>query len=468
VISRLTDPAEYGGDPADAFDVVLPSLPGFGFSAALPAAGTACRIPELWNRLMTDVLGYDRYGAHDGDIGAMVTNRLAVEHPEALIGIHVTMPAEPHVDSSDLTEAERQYLDARNRRQETGGAYAHLHRTRPDTLAVALHDSPAGPAAWIVDKWWAWSDHGDDLETRFSKDHLLTTVSLYWVTETIGTSIQLYRDWALGSPGNRHAWLDKPTSRAASTAGRWPPVNASRCPPRSASSTTTHRCRGFDGPTPTCATMSGCPAADTSPRSRSPTCSSTTYGRSSAPFATGRSCATATPGVTATRTAGTVWHRPPRVRCECPGSAVRRCAARRSASQRPSARCPNAAPRRAGRVKCIDRRGRALRSPGRHRIHPRTMARPGGAGRSTTRTEAAKMCGWPAGVPPSVPVQAPGVWPPGIRSTCADHGATVRASWSARVPISDRPFTGSGHQSTPSCRIATTQRAPRARSCAAS
>jgi pimeloyl-ACP methyl ester carboxylesterase len=209
VVSRLADPAAYGGDPADAFDVVVPSLPGFGFSAALPAPGAASRIPRLWHRLMTEVLGYRRFGAHGGDIGAMVTNRLAIEYPEPLVGIHVTMPAEPHADPADLTPEERRFLRERTAKQESGGAYAHLHRTRPDTLAVALHDSPVGLAAWILDKWREWSDCGGDLETRFSKDHLLTTISLYWLTGTIGTSIRLYRDWALGSPGRPEAWADR-------------------------------------------------------------------------------------------------------------------------------------------------------------------------------------------------------------------------------------------------------------------
>jgi pimeloyl-ACP methyl ester carboxylesterase len=210
VISRLTDPAAHGGDPDDAFDVVVPSLPGFGFSAALPGTDRSAGIPGVWHRLMTEHLGYERYGAHGGDIGAMVTNRLAVEHPEAIIGIHVTMPAEPYADPADLAAGERQYLHDRAARQESWGAYAHLQRTRPDTLAVALHDSPAGLAAWIVDKWWQWSDCGDDLETRFTKDQLLTTVTLYWLTGTIGTSTRLYRDWALGSPGNPYAWADRP------------------------------------------------------------------------------------------------------------------------------------------------------------------------------------------------------------------------------------------------------------------
>jgi len=209
VIDRLADPAAHGGDPADAFDVVVPSLPGFAFSTALAGVGSAARIPGLSHRLMTDVLGYDRYGAHGGDIGAMVTNRLALEHPQALAGIHVTMPAELHADPAGLTAAEKRFLRDRASRQESGSAYAHVHRTRPETLAVALHDSPAGLAAWIVDKWREWSDCGGDLESRFSKDQLLTTVTLFWLTATIGTSMRVYRDWALGSPGQPAAWAGR-------------------------------------------------------------------------------------------------------------------------------------------------------------------------------------------------------------------------------------------------------------------
>ena len=202
VISRLTDPGRHGGDPADAFDVVVPSLPGFAYSPALAGAGSSNRIPHLWHLLMTEIFGYARYGAHGGDIGAMVTNRLALEHPHELAGIHVTMPAEPHADPATLTDEEQRFLRERIARQESGGAYAHVHRTRPDTLAVALHDSPAGLAAWIVEKWREWSDPMSHL----AADDLLTTLTLYWLTDSIGTSLRVYRDWALGSAGRPEAW----------------------------------------------------------------------------------------------------------------------------------------------------------------------------------------------------------------------------------------------------------------------
>jgi pimeloyl-ACP methyl ester carboxylesterase len=187
---------------ANGFDVVVPSLPGYAFSAPLPH-GEFRRVPELWVRLMTDVLGYERFGAYGGDVGGMVTNRLAREYPERLIGIHVSFLAEPHV-KGPLSSAERAFVDARPRGLEEAGAYAHVQRTRPQTLAFALADSPVGLAAWILDRWRAWSHDFD----RFTKDELLTTVMLFWATRTIGTSFRVYRDWALGSGSRPEAWSD--------------------------------------------------------------------------------------------------------------------------------------------------------------------------------------------------------------------------------------------------------------------
>ncbi|MCT2584576.1 epoxide hydrolase family protein [Actinophytocola gossypii] len=191
---------------AMTFDLVIPSLPGFAFSPPVPHAAA---IPGIWHRLMTDVLGYPRYGAHGGDIGAMVTNRLALDHPDNVAGIHVTMPAEPTIDPATLTCEEHEFLAQRRMSHETDSAYAHAQRTRPDTLAAALNDSPAGLAAWIIDKWRDWSARDGDLATRFSMDDLLTTITLYWVTGTIGTSFAVYRDWALGSSGRPEAWANR-------------------------------------------------------------------------------------------------------------------------------------------------------------------------------------------------------------------------------------------------------------------
>ena len=148
---------------------------------------------------MTDVLGYERFGAHGGDIGAMVANRLALEHPERLAGIHVTGTADPYVGpgAAPLTPGEQAMLSARAHWHEVEGGYVHLQRTRPQTLAYGLADSPVGLAAWILEKWRAWSD--GDLERRFTKDQLITTVMLFWATGTISSSFRFHRDWALGA-----------------------------------------------------------------------------------------------------------------------------------------------------------------------------------------------------------------------------------------------------------------------------
>jgi pimeloyl-ACP methyl ester carboxylesterase len=216
LVPLLTDPASHGGDPADAFDVVIPSLPGYGFSDPLQGPGSANRVPGLWATLMTDVLGYARFGAHGGDIGAMVANRLALEHPERLVGIHVTRAADPYVGpgAAPLTAAEQELLADRARWHEHEGGYVHLQRTRPQSLAYGLADSPVGLADWIVEKWRAWSDCDGQVERRFTKDQLLTTVMLYWVTGTIGSSFRFHRDWALGAASLPEALAEALADRA--------------------------------------------------------------------------------------------------------------------------------------------------------------------------------------------------------------------------------------------------------------
>jgi pimeloyl-ACP methyl ester carboxylesterase len=216
LVPLLTDPTSYGGDPADAFDVVIPSLPGYGFSDPLQGRGSSNRVPKLWVQLMGKVLGYERFGAHGGDIGAMVANRLALEHPEPLVGIHVTRAADPYVGpgAAPLTPAEQALLAARARWHEAEGGYVHLQRTRPQTLAYGLADSPVGLAAWILEKWQAWSDCDGQVERRFTKDELLTTVMLYWVTGTIGPSFRFHRDWALGAGSLPQALAEALANRA--------------------------------------------------------------------------------------------------------------------------------------------------------------------------------------------------------------------------------------------------------------
>lgn len=196
IVPFLTDPGAHGGDPRDAFDVVVPSLPGFGFSDRPQAGVTSTRIASLWARLMTEVLGYERFAAHGGDIGAGVTSRLGLGFPEHVLGIHVTAVVEPDLGpgSRALSPAECEYRSRVARWEEDEGAYGHLQRTRPLTLAYGLQDSPVGLAAWIIEKWRAWSDCGGDVERRFGFDELLTNVTLYWATGTIYTSTRQYYD----------------------------------------------------------------------------------------------------------------------------------------------------------------------------------------------------------------------------------------------------------------------------------
>ncbi len=196
VIGPLADPAAHGGDPSDAFDVVVPSLPGYGFSDTPTERGvSAARIAGMWVELMT-TLGYGRFGAHGGDWGAAVTTALGAAHPDRMIGLHVTMVAPPVVASS-LTPAQREWWDALQRYRDQEWGYVHLQRTKPQTPAFALNDSPAGLAAWILEKWWRWSDCADARGDRdplrvYSRDELLTNVSLYWFTGCIGPSMRLY------------------------------------------------------------------------------------------------------------------------------------------------------------------------------------------------------------------------------------------------------------------------------------
>ncbi len=195
--ARLADPAAHGGEPGDAFDVVIPSLPGFLFSE-LPHHGpvTPPVVADLWARLMTDVLGYSTFGAYGGDVGSHVTGFLGARHPQRVVGIHTHHPSLHPVldDAHPLSEAEQAYLRTRSNEDGDDDGYAAIQSTRPDTLAAALLDSPAGLAAWVVEKYRAWSDCDGDVESRFSKDLLLTIVTLYWATGTIGSSFRPYYD----------------------------------------------------------------------------------------------------------------------------------------------------------------------------------------------------------------------------------------------------------------------------------
>src|SRR5215468_1167004 len=197
IIGPLSDPVAHGGDARDAFHVVCPSMPGYGFSGPTRAPGWDIRRVAAAIAALMERLGYARYGAQGGDWGAAASTQLGMLVPERLVGIHLNFVlAGPPTDGSDpmegVTPEERAALDATAgfETEETG--YQRIQGTRPQTLAYGLADSPAGLAGWIVEKFRAWSDCKGDVESRFTKDELLTNLTIYWATQTIHSSMRLY------------------------------------------------------------------------------------------------------------------------------------------------------------------------------------------------------------------------------------------------------------------------------------
>jgi epoxide hydrolase len=197
LIGPLTDPVAHGGDPADAFHVVIPSVPGHGFSVPLSAPGwNHDRIAAAFVTLMAR-LGYDRYGVQGGDIGAFLAPLMGRLDPEHVSGVHVnalvTLPSQEPADMEGLTAAEQERLARLQNYQQDMMGYAQIQGTRPQTLAYALADSPAGQLAWIVEKFKEWTDPAAELpEDAVDRDHILTNISLYWFTNTAGSSANLY------------------------------------------------------------------------------------------------------------------------------------------------------------------------------------------------------------------------------------------------------------------------------------
>ena len=198
VIGPLSDPAAHGGDAADAFDVVVPSLPGFGFSTPLTHSGVdVARVAELWVRLMQEVCGYGRFAAHGGDWGALITAHLGHAHADSLLGAQLALALIPGVDRGaigpdDYAEDE-QWMAARNAEAlRTITSHVSVHTTDPQTLAYAAMDSPVGTAAWLWERRRNWSDCDGDVETAFSREHLCTTAALYWCTGAFTSSLRLY------------------------------------------------------------------------------------------------------------------------------------------------------------------------------------------------------------------------------------------------------------------------------------
>ncbi len=222
VIGPLADPEAHGGRAEDAFHVICPSLPGFGFSGKPRDPGwNVSRMAEAISTLM-ERLGYQRYGAQGGDWGRSVTEWLGRNDPR-VVGIHMQFPPGGPPAEGDpnagLTPDEIERGKRRNQELKDQRAYGAIQGTRPLTLSYGLNDSPAGLAAWIVDKFWAWSDHGGNLESSFTKDELLTNITIYWVTETMPSSVRIYYE----SRGDPTGSARRGPSREAWRGGRGPP-----------------------------------------------------------------------------------------------------------------------------------------------------------------------------------------------------------------------------------------------------
>ena len=223
VLGPLSQPSQHGGRAEDAFDVYVPSLPGFGFSTPLTSAGVdVAKVAELWVKLMTDILGFTQFAAHGGDWGALITAHMAHAHAQHLKGAHLGLALIPGVNRQELSAedfaADEQWMIERNAEsQATITSHVAVHRLDPQTLAYGLADSPLATAAWIWERRRNWSDCAGDVERAFSREHLCTTASLFWCTEAITSSLRLYyehfnKPWPLAHA--RMPVLEAPTAVA--------------------------------------------------------------------------------------------------------------------------------------------------------------------------------------------------------------------------------------------------------------
>jgi pimeloyl-ACP methyl ester carboxylesterase len=202
VIGPLSDPRAHGGDPADAFHLVIPSIPGYGFSQPLAQTGwDVPRIAAAWAELMR-ALGYSSYGAQGGDAGSVISLQLGRQDPSHVIGVHVNMlmtfPSGNQAELADLTEAEQARLGKLARFDRELSGYMKVMATRPQTLAYSLNDSPAGLLAWIVERFAEWTDSGGVPEDAVDRDRMLTNISIYWFTQSAGPSAHFYYEGAEG------------------------------------------------------------------------------------------------------------------------------------------------------------------------------------------------------------------------------------------------------------------------------
>ncbi len=218
IIGPLTDPRASGGDPSQAFHLVIPAIPGFGFSGPTTEPGwTTARVAKAWVELM-DRLGYQRYGAQGGDWGSSISRELGIAAPDRVVGVHVNtlftmIPQDPD-ELAGLTETELRHVERRKRFQSEGLGYGMIQSTRPQTLGYGLTDSPAGQLAWIVEKFKEWTDSADRPEQAVDRDQMLTNVMLYWLTGTATSSARIYYDAARAGAWGAPPRLTVPTGVA--------------------------------------------------------------------------------------------------------------------------------------------------------------------------------------------------------------------------------------------------------------
>ena len=214
IIPLLTE----ADDKGFSFDVVIPSIPGFGFSDRPAEKGmNPEKIAGLFAALMTKELGYSQFAAHGGDWGSSITEQLSIHHRQLLKGIHLTDVPYKHifnVPPDKLSEDEKKYLEAGKKWQMQEGAYAMIQGTKPQTLAYGINDSPVGLAAWIIEKFYAWSDSHGDIESCFTKDELLTNLMIYWITETANSAFRIYFESMNMPPSKDQSKPELPTALA--------------------------------------------------------------------------------------------------------------------------------------------------------------------------------------------------------------------------------------------------------------
>lgn len=203
VIPLLINHVNISDTSSETFDLIIPSIPGFGFSEKI--ALNTDKTAIIWSKLMKDVLGYNKFYAAGGDLGTPITKSLANQFPELVTGMHLTDVGYPsgNEDWSKMSTAEQEFGRYIQKWWYSEGAYNMIQSTKPQTLGLGLNDSPVGLASWIIEKFYAWSDTKGNIENSFTKDELITNIMIYWVTQTINTSIRTYAEdanstWAGG------------------------------------------------------------------------------------------------------------------------------------------------------------------------------------------------------------------------------------------------------------------------------